>query len=919
MRVAQTHFPDQAWLADAKYLLRSRQAFVYTNDWQPEGNAGRVRLRPFAMAWVWTDDKTQTEQAVTVVAESAIVKFAGALELPSPEPGRVVYAALKGRSQVTGPDGLRFDGDNFIFSEPAERLWSDHPVTFAVQGSRGRAEKFQADLIPQSGPPGNDRPHIFGIRNVRLSRQVQMELAMKQNGEPLPLHVRCARSFDYNVLQQTAVFQEGVVAFRRTGPEEFDSLECDRLTVQFESPRPAAGEPPRDVSRPARDGEPVYQRIEPRLHFHRLVAESAPPTNPETKARPVRLVSQRNQLRADMQTLMYDGQQRLLTLVDARGVEVLQTSHKLVSPEITLQLGEGDSLAGAVCKGPGSLKSKDPATGAVSFAADWGKHLRQWRDAETGLDVLELEESAFFRQPREGAGLGAELIRVWLTPFAGTGALAAVPATVAPARSASAPRPEVQPRRLMAWRGVALVNPQIEAQCQTLDVQITEDANTAPNPQSAPIQLTAARDGQPSKDNPGRAAPGEPLHVKAQTINVKLATVAGGQPELREVDTQGAVELRQFKGDSEEPLTINGRRVVLTNQGGVRQIAHIYGQPAWIRDSGLSIRGPIIHFDREENRVWVEGDGVLQIPVKNDLDGRPLLAAQQLNVDWKSQMRFDGRAATFMGQARALLGDREMKCETMRVTLSERISFTDAAPDTRAVQLGVIHCQDQVVFKNNTYEGNKLVEVQIAKVAEFQVDRATGEMSAQGPGEMQMWRRGQGGRAGLMPQQAAKANAPTQVDTADWEYTRVDFHGHMDGNLLRRYATFHDRVRVVYGPVQHAVVDTLNSDNLPPKGGWMQCDELQVMQRKLPQEDRGHIELVGRGDAHLEGREFYARADQITYDEARGAYVLQANGKNKARLWYRHKEGGAELQRMEYIPATHTLRATGVGGGEGGR
>src|SRR5688500_3642251 len=66
MRIAEAHLSHQPWVKSAKYLLRSHDAFVYANEWQPEGNEGRVRLWPFAMAWVTKDAATGAEEVVTV-------------------------------------------------------------------------------------------------------------------------------------------------------------------------------------------------------------------------------------------------------------------------------------------------------------------------------------------------------------------------------------------------------------------------------------------------------------------------------------------------------------------------------------------------------------------------------------------------------------------------------------------------------------------------------------------------------------------------------------------------------------------------------------------------------------------------------------------------------------------------------------
>jgi hypothetical protein len=263
----------------------------------------------------------------------------------------------------------------------------------------------------------------------------------------------------------------------------------------------------------------------------------------------------------------------------------------------------------------------------------------------------------------------------------------------------------------------------------------------------------------------------------------------------------------------------------------------------------------------------------------------------------------------------------------MEVVLSERISFTDMATrsseksDART-DLAAVHCFHDVKFHHNRRQDAKLVDILIAEVWEMHIDRVIGDTTAQGPGRIQLWQRGQGTRGQIAPQQSARANAPTQVDATEWEYTRVKFDGIMVGNLHRRHSSFKDRCEVVRGPVKHPH-DTLNPDKLPKNGGMLRCQELQVMQAAGVNNERGKIQLVGQGDADLEGYGFTAQADQISYDEAKKAYTLRGIGRNVARLYHQDAPGTeprlTSVQRMEFIPETNTLRVDGVSSAEGGR
>lgn len=944
VRIATTYLGQQPWAADARYLLRSQQAFLYTDDWHPEGKEGRIRLRPFAMAWVSINKQTGKEEAVTVVSESALLKFSGSLDLSNPDPGRVIYAVLEGRTRIEGPEGLMIDGKHFVFSEASARLWSDQPVRCEYAGNSASANGLQADLIPQEGPPGKDRPHIFGVRTLQLQRNVVMNLVMQQPDEPLAVTVKCAGAFEYNIPQHTATFNDDVESYRQTGPDEFDALRSDRMIVLFGETEPSGAVSP--PPQPLRTRAPTYQQVNGKLFFRRLQADSLPPAPGSSSGKQVRLFSTGNDLQARMRQLVYDGEQKLLVLRDSKGVDVQRAASRLHSPEIVLQFGDQNQLTNTWCAGPGWISHRHPETQDVLFAADWKHHLQQSPDSGSGLDLLELAEAASFRQPGAGTALGAEWIRVWLTPWDNPGGFLqsspkARPKTSTPltastsadvkSKTKTTTIPDVQPRRIEADRHVVLVSPQLEAQCQHLEAVL--DVTRPPRPGRPNTSLTGMLSRSPkttaaADDGAGRARVADlppeqhPLVVAADRIHVTLWPTMGKQPELDTVVTDGHVAIHQQRGEGQTPLAIKGQHVDLKNDGEQRQVVQITGLPATVVEDGFDLEAPTIRLDRDANRLWADGKGELKLPIKNDLDGKPLPDAQRLIIRWKAQMAFDGRDASFVDNVEAFLGDRQMKCERMKVGLTERLSFTAQRTNTAEVQLATVDCYDKVLFDNLTRADNKVVEIQQARVWELHVNRATGELTAQGPGDMEMWRRSQSTRGILSPQQSVKANSPMKVDTSEWEYTKVKFDGTMMGNLLRRYSTFRDRVEIVHGPVKqpHEIV---HRDRLRKGCGFLKCQELQVMQAVADGDDHSFIQLLGRGDADLEGEGFFARADEIIYDQARGAYTLRGVGKNEARIVRQASPGAKQepltSQNIEFNPATKTVRAVGISGVEGSR
>jgi hypothetical protein len=283
-------------------------------------------------------------------------------------------------------------------------------------------------------------------------------------------------------------------------------------------------------------------------------------------------------------------------------------------------------------------------------------------------------------------------------------------------------------------------------------------------------------------------------------------------------------------------------------------------------------------------------------------------------------MTFDGEVADFYGSVRAVLQDNRMRCDQMHVELTSRISFPDDRPGGDNVEIRSIVCKDGVEFESYEYEEAKLIGVRRASFWEFTLNQLTGDTEASGPGQVLFWRRGRANRASLSPSAVAAANQPLQSDSAEWEYSRIDFAGKTTGNLKKRQSTFHDRVRILYGPVVRPL-DVIDPDDLPKDAGWMRCDILYFSQTPETKTEPAYSQLLASGNAELEGRSFHGRADTISYDESKGLYILRSTGSRMATIW-RQKQIGDELsradaQRMEFIPARNQLkldRTTGLQG-----
>jgi len=184
------------------------------------------------------------------------------------------------------------------------------------------------------------------------------------------------------------------------------------------------------------------------------------------------------------------------------------------------------------------------------------------------------------------------------------------------------------------------------------------------------------------------------------------------------------------------------------------------------------------------------------------------------------------------------------------------------------------------------------------------------------------WRRGNGKRAGIQPAARVRGNGPLATDSAEWEFTRINFAGKMLGSTKERVTTFRERVNVVYGPVAQST-ETIDEDNLPRDGGWMRCRTLQLTQHPETKDHKAYIEMEGTGNTELDGRSFHAQAHIVTYDESKGLYFLHGDGKRPAKLWHERTPGAerssSDGQTIRFNPSRNEWSVDRSSGGQGVR
>ena len=448
---AQKYLKHAPWAGDAKYQMRTdANTIVYAEEWQKVDDDRAIRFKQFAMIWNQKGRK-EDEPPITVVADSAYVRFERKFDVGKPNPGRVIAGSLEGKVDIRGPNGLQILGRDFRFSEKSMSLWSDQPLTFAYASHRGKAKGMQCDLLPHPAdkPPKPGELNVAGFRNIRLTRDVAMNFlfrgaadrkllgfgnkkqkqqvagagALRSPGAPgLPdgpapatrkdktpkkptrVQVRAAGSFLFDLETNIATFEEDVRVYRPTKPDKFDVLKCHLLTLLFAPDKNAEKKQPKKTKADSQR----FKTIDSKLTFQRLRAQ---PNNLNGR---VVLISEASKLTATMEDLVYSAETKVADLRDRNQVRVEQDTSLTLAKRIVLKQDKKGSVTRLDCLGAGSITHTDKKTGKVDLKATWTKRLSKYPDSKSNLDIIELVDDAILHQPKDDSTLNADLIKIWI-------------------------------------------------------------------------------------------------------------------------------------------------------------------------------------------------------------------------------------------------------------------------------------------------------------------------------------------------------------------------------------------------------------------------------------------------------------------------------------------------------------------------
>ncbi len=182
---------------------------------------------------------------------------------------------------------------------------------------------------------------------------------------------------------------------------------------------------------------------------------------------------------------------------------------------------------------------------------------------------------------------------------------------------------------------------------------------------------------------------------------------------------------------------------------------------------------------------------------------------------------------------------------------------------------------------------------------QFDINQVTGKFQGQGPGKIEDWRRTGTRRMLVQSRGTAQSNRPADAHREyPWEYVGIDFKGALEGNAQGRWGKLNDEVKLMYAPVKNANLtfkrNDLSSEEANASNAvWVGSDTMTVgitgdqVEGKPPT-----VSIEALTNAEMEGRNFYARAHSLQYEQAKEMFTLRGKGQDKATVSVQQTPGG---------------------------
>jgi hypothetical protein len=115
----------------------------------------------------------------------------------------------------------------------------------------------------------------------------------------------------------------------------------------------------------------------------------------------------------------------------------------------------------------------------------------------------------------------------------------------------------------------------------------------------------------------------------------------------------------------------------------------------------------------------------------------------------------------------------------------------------------------------------------------------------------------------------------------------VQFGKRMDADSKQNTARFWENVRVLSLPTENPYepvnLDTILLTDLPEGATYLRCDKLKVLNETV--DGKGNQQMEAHGRVYVQGKDFYARAHSVYYNQRKDQIILEASPGGQAALY----------------------------------
>ena len=887
----RAYFPPDSPELDKPIILENNQVALLIKEYS-QVNAKQMRLVPCTMLFFpegrTNEDGTPARAILMQAAQGAVLDFDQGFDLRLARLGNLLGGSLVGQVTIRSVGGTPGKDDELLIVTRDVQLKPDkviapHEVQFQFGASRGSGKDLVIELLAEPTPGRTPKaPKVQGVRSIALGRDVSLTLqANDATGEDaIPTRVTCQGAFHFNVARLVATFSDHVDVVRSTPDGHTDQLSCELLAIHFEDRTPIAAE-----------GQPEGERKRP-----------LEPVRIEASGHPVVVTSSGHELEARGEHIEYDVATGRLQLEGGEQVFLRQANRRIETQRLEYTPDAAGGLGEALAVGPGQVIVDMQSDRGTSYLAKFESQMRlqphegrQWlsllgqamlvAESRPPLDTLGGERLP----PSQKMSLAAD--EIWFSmvehldntsPRAGSNKLRISPNNI-------------EPHAMVAKGRVVVDTPQLAGKADQVEVWFDAKGGGAIANARDPQRNSLPTIDRPAGQAPGQAAEAPPTskyHVTGDLVRMQVRIA--DKAELVDLSISGAVSVHEqaLRGQDANGLSLSGDQLEGLALDSPNAKINIVGTPARIEAKSVSLSGEAIQLARGENRMWIDGAGEMTLPVKSDLQGKPLDTAQPLTLRWSGKMQFDGRrsegvaGASFHRDVQVFNQHQKLTAQRLDVLFQEAIDFNVGRPD-RDPQVRSIACQGETYLENVARDSRgELASLEKMQLHDLAIDQQTGAIRGNGPGWLSSVRRGSAVALGGQP-----ANPPASDDGLN--LLLVHFEHGLSGNINRREVTFSDQVRCLYTPIAqwHDSFDIDHVEGFPAKAFHLTCDDLTVSHMGTTNTGEPAIELMAKGNTRVEADMFSARADRISYAAAKKHLVMEGIGQSDAHLWRQARPG----------------------------